>query len=79
MAQYGPTALIPIDAVCRDYFSHLPVDKFLRKVTLGELPIPIVRMEASQKCHKGVHILDLANYIDARRAEAVKEYQQMFE
>ncbi|RCW80940.1 pyocin activator PrtN family protein [Phyllobacterium bourgognense] len=77
MAQYGPMAVIPLDLICRDYFSHLPPDKFLRKASLGELPIPIIRMEGSQKCHKGVHILDLAGYIDSRRDAATKEYHQM--
>lgn len=78
MAQYGPMAVIPLDIICRDYFSHLPPDKFLRKASLGELPIPVIRMEGSQKCHKGVHILDLVNYIDSRRDAATKEYKQMY-
>ena len=32
----------------------------------GEIAIPLVRMEASQKCAKGVYLLDLAKYLDAR-------------
>jgi hypothetical protein len=36
-----------------------------------------VRIEKSQKSAKGVHIQDLADYIDARRAEAGKELEQM--
>jgi Pyocin activator protein PrtN len=32
--------------------------------------LPIVRIEASQKAHRGVHLADLADYIDKRRAAA---------
>jgi hypothetical protein len=78
MAQYNGAAVIPVDAVCRDYFSHLTVDKFVRKVSAGEIAIPLVRMEASsQKAAKGVHLSDLAAWIDERRAAAVKECQQL--
>jgi hypothetical protein len=31
----------------RDYFSHLTVDKFVRKVSVGEIRIPLIRVEAS--------------------------------
>jgi hypothetical protein len=34
-------------------------------------------MEASQKAAKGVHLTDLAAYLDERRAAAVKECQQL--
>jgi hypothetical protein len=34
-------------------------------------------MEASQKCAKGVHINDLATYLDERRAAAIKECRQL--
>ncbi|HLK83549.1 MAG TPA: pyocin activator PrtN family protein [Xanthobacteraceae bacterium] len=77
MAQYNGAAIIPVETVCRDYFSHLTVDKFVRKVSAGEIRIPLVRMEASQKAAKGVHLTDLAAYLDERRAAAVKECQQL--
>jgi hypothetical protein len=77
MAQYNGAAIIPVETVCRDYFSHLTVDKFVRKVSTGEIRIPLVRMEASQKAAKGVHLTDLAAYLDERRAAAVKECQQL--
>jgi hypothetical protein len=78
MAQYNGAAVIPVEAVCRDYFTHLTVDKFVRKVSAGEIAIPLVRMEAaSQKAAKGVHLTDLAAWIDARRAAAIKECQQL--
>lgn len=41
------------------------------------MAIPMVRMENSQKCAKGVHLQDLADYLDERRAAAVKECLQL--
>ncbi|KMO39299.1 Pyocin activator protein PrtN [Methylobacterium variabile] len=77
MAQYGAAAVIPIDAVCRDYFWHLSPDKLVRKISAGEIALPLVRMEASYKCAKGVHLVDLAKWIDERAEAARKECQQL--
>lgn len=78
MAQYNGMAIIPVTAVVRDYFPHLTADKFVRKVSLGEINIPLVRIEPnSQKAAKGVHLTDLAQYVDDRRAAAVKEAKQL--
>lgn len=77
MAQYDGLAVIPADTVCRDYFSHLTIEKFLRKVGSGEIALPLVRIEISQKAAKGVHLQDLANYLDARRAAAQRELRQL--
>lgn len=77
MAQYSGRAIIPLSDVCRDYFSHLTPEKMLRKVSLGEISIPVVRIESSQKSAKGVHLQDLANYLDTRRAAAIKEQMQL--
>lgn len=78
MAQYNAMAVIPVSTVVRDYFPHLSVDKFVRKVATGEICIPLTRIEVgSQKAAKGVHLTDLAQYIDDRRAAAVKEAKQL--
>ena len=77
MAQYNAKAVIPVDVVCRDYFPHLDSAKFVRKVSAGEIKIPLVRIEGSQKCAKGVHLQDLADYLDNRRAAAIKECDQL--
>jgi hypothetical protein len=78
MAQYNAQAVIPAGTVVRDYFPHLTLDKFLRKVSLGEIKIPLVRIEpGSQKAAKGVHLNDLAQYLDERQAAAVKELKQL--
>ena len=77
MAQYDGLAVIPVEYVCRDYFRHLTVEKFLRKVLAGEINIPIVRMESSQKCAKGIHVNDLAAYLDKQTEAARKECEQL--
>jgi hypothetical protein len=77
MARYNGLPVIPVDVVCRDYFRHLNVEKFLRKVLAGEISLPIVRMEVSQKSAKGVPINDLAAYLDRRIEEARKECEQL--
>ena len=77
MAQYNGQAVVPVEKVCKDYFSHLSLDKFLRKTSSGEIPLPVTRIEASQKSARGVHLSDLAQYIESRREAAIKEQRQM--
>lgn len=76
MAMYSGRPIIPADEVAKSFFG-LTTDKFVRKVSAGDIALPLVRMEASQKCAKGVHLTDLAAYLDERRAVAVKECQQL--
>lgn len=76
-AQYGGRAVIPVEDVCRDYFNHLTPTKFLRKAAAGEIAIPVVRTETSQKSQKGVYLQDLAEYLDTRRAVAIRELRQL--
>lgn len=78
MAQYNAQAVIPVAMVVKDYFPHLTTDNFLRKVAVGDIKIPLVRIEpGSQKGARGVHLTDLAQYLDDRRAAAVKEARQL--
>jgi hypothetical protein len=78
MAQYNAQAVIPVAAVVKDYFPHLTTENFLRKVGAGDICIPLVRIEpGSQKGARGVHLSDLAQYLDDRRAAAVKEARQL--
>lgn len=77
MAQYDGRAVIPIDRVCADYM-HLTVEKFKRKRLEGEIDIPVVRLGAdSQKAALGIHLKDLAEYIDRQRDKAAKEQNQL--
>jgi hypothetical protein len=77
MAQYSGRTVVPIDVVCRDFFGHLTVEKLLRKALRGDLALPIVRIETSQKAQRGVHLVDLAAYIDERRDAAIKECRKL--
>lgn len=78
MARYNAQPIIPVDVVCRDFFPHLAADKLVRKASTGEINLPLVRIDPkSQKCSKGVHLQDLADYLDERRAAAVKEAKQL--
>jgi Pyocin activator protein PrtN len=73
MAQYDAKAILPINDVCRDYFPHLKPSKLVQKISAGEIAIPLVRIETSQKSAKGIHLTDLAEYLDARAEAARKE------
>jgi len=50
---------------------------FQRKVLAGEIKLPITRLEPSQKSARGVHIADLALYLDQQRDAARKECVQL--
>jgi hypothetical protein len=77
MAQYDGQAVIPLDRVCADYM-NLSVEKFKRKRLMGEIDIPVVRLGAeSQKAGLGIHLRDLADYIDKQRDRAMREQQQL--
>lgn len=78
LAQYGGAAVMPLERVCADYFSHLKPAALADKIQRGDVKLPMIRMEAkSQKAAKGVHIDDLAAWIDARREVAQRELQAM--
>ncbi|RWP58163.1 pyocin activator PrtN family protein [Mesorhizobium sp.] len=73
MAQYEGRVIVPAETVCKDYFPHLTLTKFLRKVSIGEIELPLTRAERSQKSARGVHLQDLASYLDKRREIALSE------
>jgi hypothetical protein len=77
LAQYGATAVVPLEFVCRDYFRHLTPAKMLRKITAGDIKLPLVRMERSQKCAKGIALTDLAKHIDMEIEAGHLEYEKM--
>ena len=77
MAQYDSSVVIPVKTVCHDYFTHLSPEIFLRRVSSGEINIPLMRMDKSQKCAKGIHVQDLAEYLDKVRFFAKKEADQL--
>ena len=73
MARYDGLPIIPVDQVCKDFFAPMTLAKFIDKVNHGEIALPLVRMTDSQKGARGVHLADLAKYIDSRREAAAKE------
>jgi len=77
MVQYEGQAVIPVEKVCADYFAGLTVDKFLRKTTSGDIALPVVRMFNSERAAKGIHINDLASFLDAQTEKARKEMAQV--
>ena len=77
LAQYDGLAVIPVEMVCRDYFRHLTPVKFWHKQLAGEIDLPVVRIEGSQKTAKGIHITDLAAYLDKQTEAARKECEQL--
>jgi Pyocin activator protein PrtN len=77
LAQFGPCAIVPIEDVRRTYFAHLEPDNLTRKLASGEIPLPVVRADKSKKTSRGIYVQDLADYIDAKRAAAVKERNQL--
>ncbi|MHC8334740.1 pyocin activator PrtN family protein [Pseudomonas sp. LB3P25] len=77
MAQYNGRAIIPLSQVCGDYMG-LTVEKLKSKCLSGEIDLPIVRLGAvSQKAALGVHLADLADYIDKQRAKASAEHEKL--
>lgn len=77
MAQYGPRPIVPVEWVARDLFSHLTADNLVRKISAGEIALPLTRMEDSVRCAKGVYLHDLARWIDDRAEAARKECRQL--
>jgi hypothetical protein len=68
MTQYDGLAIVPVERVCRDYFTHLTPEKFLRKVLAGEIKLPVV--------DGGIEIIALARYIDERADIARQELRE---
>ena len=77
MAQYNGAVIIPLERVCADYFSHLTPEKMKQKVAAGQIDLPLVQMESSQKSARGVHLNDLAAYLDKLHAQAKTEHDKL--
>lgn len=74
MARYDATPIIPLELVRKDFFSHLAPALFQRRLNDRSIALPVIHIEKSQKSHKGVHIDDLAHFLDKRREEALVEF-----
>lgn len=79
MARYDALPIIPVEQVRSDFFNHLSLPKLLRKLYERAIALPVVSIEQSQKSQKSqkcVHIEDLADFLDNRRNQALKEHQR---
>ncbi|EAQ04649.1 hypothetical protein OB2597_05185 [Pseudooceanicola batsensis HTCC2597] len=64
--------LVDLERIATHYFDT-SVEKFMRKVRKGDIPLPIMEMEpGNRKSRKGVLVTDLANYLHDRAEEARK-------
>lgn len=77
MAQYSSRTVVPLEEVRRDYFSHLTIENFRRKLANGSIKLVVTSLEASQKGERGVHLNDLATYIDTQRQKALTEFNKL--
>lgn len=77
IARHEAKPVLPISVVCADYFSHLTPTKFLEKVRTGEIRLPLVRLEQSQKSAKGVALDDLATYLDEQIETARRDLNEL--
>lgn len=71
--QYGGKTLLEIDLVATTYFGLSP-EKFLRKISEGDIMLPLTRMEPNnRKSKKFIATVDLGHYIKQRNKEARRE------
>ena len=77
LAQYDGMAIIPLERVCADYFSHLTPEKLKMKIAAGDIDLPLVAIEKSQKAARGIHLNDLAAYLDAQHQKAKMEHEKL--
>ncbi|MCF7532051.1 pyocin activator PrtN family protein [Pseudomonas petrae] len=77
MAQYDGQVIIPLERICSDYFTHLTPDGLKMKVAAGQIDLPLIKLERSQKSARGVHVNDLADYLDAQHRAAKAEHDRL--
>lgn len=75
MAEYN-SAVIPVEAVAAKYFGLQPA-KAKAKAALQQLPVPAFRAADSQKAPWLIAAADLADYIDAQRTKAQKDWKRL--
>lgn len=71
MAEFE-TAVIPLSEIAEKYLGMRPATAENKALT-GQLSLPTFRVGDTQKAPRMVHISDLAEHIDRRRAEAKME------
>lgn len=69
--------IIPLDDVCNDYLTHLSLKTAKEQAAAQTLPFPAFKAGNSQKAKYFVDILDLAMWIDAKKAEAKRDWEKV--
>ncbi len=69
----GPT--VALDRICKDYLG-LSREEAMKKAAAGELPVPVFRLNKSQKAPYLVHVADLAELIDTAREKADETWRR---
>ena len=77
MGLFGGKPVVPVEDVRRNFFAAYEATTFLRKLAAGDIPLPVVRLDGSQKGPKGVHLTDLAAYLDKQAEAARKEARKL--
>lgn len=77
MAQYDGQVIIPLERICSDYFTHLAPETLKMKVAVGQIDLPLIKLEQSQKSAPGVHVNDFADYLDALQRSAKAEHDRL--
>lgn len=70
MARYDGLPIVPLNKVCEDFFAPMTERVLRRQIQDGKIKLPVVYSNPSQKAARGVHINDLAAYLDERAEEA---------
>ena len=78
MAQYDGQVIIPVDTVCADYFSHLSPKNLRQNIAHGKIDIPLVQMDSSRQSARGVHVRDLAAYLDKQHQAAKDDHERLW-
>lgn len=77
LLQYEGSVIIPAAKIARDYFG-LTEAKFLQKCRSCDIPLPLMKPDPkSQKGLQGVHVQDLADYLDRCREETRSDLRKM--
>lgn len=77
MLQYDGTAIIPARNLAEDYFD-LSEAKFVQKCRAGDIALPLIKLDSSsQKGRVGVHVQDVADFLDRCREEARADLRKL--
>lgn len=76
LAEFNGRAELPLDEVAPRYFGISPRTASLRAGAQA-LPVPVYRAADSQKSPWLISAVDLASYLDSRRAEAREVWQKV--